>query len=70
MKEKIVELKIRKGQKCWLCKKEIKKSWCYNGHWFHEKCKEKDSRERIRKYIKSVDCGHRNLPPPPDNINK
>ena len=24
-KEKIIELKIRKGQKCWLCKKEIKK---------------------------------------------
>jgi len=42
-KEKIIELKIRKGQKCWLCKKEIKKGdWCYNGHWWHEKCKEKD----------------------------
>ena len=51
----IVEPKIRKGQKCRLCKKEIKKSWCYNGYWWHDRCKEKDSRERIRKYIKSVE---------------
>ena len=51
-KEKIIELKIRKGQKCWLCKKEIKKGdWCYNGHWWHEKCKEKDSIKRIKYYL-------------------
>ena len=62
-KEKVIELKIRKGQKCWFCKKEIKKSWCYNGHWFHDKCKEIDSKKRIKEYIKSVDCGHRNMPP-------
>ena len=45
------ELKIRKGQKCYLCKKEIKKSWCYSGHWWHIGCKIKDSNKRIKKYL-------------------
>lgn len=45
--------KLRKGQKCRLCKKEIKKgSFCYNGFWWHEKCKEKDTAKRIKKYLK------------------
>jgi|26BtaG_2_1085354.scaffolds.fasta_scaffold00142_28 hypothetical protein len=45
--------KLRKGQKCWGCKKEIEKgSWAYNGiHYWHEKCKEKDSAKRIKKYL-------------------
>ena len=47
---KITELKIRKGQKCRLCKKEIKGAWCYNGFWWHEKCKEKDTKKLIKKY--------------------
>jgi len=52
IKEKVIELKIRKGQKCWLCKKEIKKSWCYNLHWWHDKCKERDTIKNMRNYLK------------------
>ena len=45
-------LKLRKGQKCWLCKKEIKKgAWCWNGHYWHGKCKDKDSAKRIKNYL-------------------
>ena len=52
MKKEIKLLKLRKGQKCWLCKKEIiKGGWCYNGHYWHEKCKDKDSAKRIKKYL-------------------
>ena len=47
------ELRLRKGQKCWLCKKEIKKNWCYNGHWWHEKCKGRDTTKRIKKFLKN-----------------
>ena len=50
-KEKVIELKIRKGQKCWLCKKEIKKNWCYNYHYFHPQCKDKDTKKRIKNYL-------------------
>ncbi len=43
-------LKIRKGQKCFMCKKEIKKDWIWNGKWWHDKCKGKDTRKIIDKY--------------------
>jgi len=46
------EPKLRKGQKCWLCKKEIKRDFCYNGHYWHPRCKELDSKKRINKYLK------------------
>ena len=49
---KITILKLRKGQKCWLCKKEIKKDWAYSGYYWCEKCKDKDSSEKIRKYLR------------------
>lgn len=52
-KEKVNPPKLRSGQKCWLCKKEIKKgSWCWNGHFWHEKCKDKDSAKKIKNYLK------------------
>jgi hypothetical protein len=44
--------KLRKGQKCWLCKKEIKGAWCYNGHWWHEKCMDKETAKRIKQYLR------------------
>ena len=44
---------LRKGQKCWLCKKEIKKGWAYNGHYWHQRCKDKDSTKRIKNYLKN-----------------
>lgn len=44
--------KLRKGQKCWICKKEIKGAWAYNGHWFHSRCKDKESAKRIKEYLK------------------
>ena len=50
-KEKVIELKIRKGQKCRLCKKEIKKSWCYNGYWWDTRCKDKDTKKKVRDYL-------------------
>jgi hypothetical protein len=51
--EQVAPLKLRKGQKCWLCKKEIKGAWCYNGyHWWHPACKEKDTQRVIREYLK------------------
>ena len=52
---KVVELKPRKGQKCHLCGKEIKGSWCYNGFWFCAKCKEKDTKKRIKDYLKKYE---------------
>ena len=52
-KEKPITL--RKGQKCWECKKVIKGSWCWNGfHWFHSKCKDKDTRRIIKKHLKDL----------------
>lgn len=49
--------KLRKNQQCYRCKKLIKKApWCYNGHYWHEKCKNKDTAKRITEYIN-------NLPP-------
>ncbi len=43
---------LKKGQKCWLCKKEIKGTFCYDGcHYWHEKCKNKDTMKRIMKYL-------------------
>lgn len=43
-----------KYKKCWLCKKEIKEGeWCWNGlHHWHEKCKRKDTEEKIQNYLK------------------
>ena len=50
---------IHKGQKCWLCKKEIKEGWAYSGlHWWHLKCKEEDTRKRIEKYINNYNINH------------
>lgn len=48
--------KPKKGQKCFLCKKELRKgSWCWNGlHWFCSKCKEKDTHKRISKYLREI----------------
>ncbi len=43
--------KLRKGQKCWGCKKEIKKDWCWNGYYWHNKCKDIDSMKRLKKYL-------------------
>ena len=47
--------KLPKGQKCFMCKKEIKKEWAYNGHYFCGKCKDIDSANRINKYFKKED---------------
>lgn len=51
-----VELpKLRKGQKCFHCKKEIKNGiWIYNGFYWHEKCKDADTYLRIRNYLKTI----------------
>ncbi len=46
------ELKLRKGQKCHACKKLIRGIWCYNGFYFHSKCKEKDTKLKIKNYLK------------------
>lgn len=46
--------KLRKGQKCFLCKKIISGSFCYNGYYWHDKCKEKDSNRRIKEFISSL----------------
>jgi len=48
------EPKLRKGQKCWLCKKEIKRNFCYNGHYWHLRCKNRDSARRIKEAIKKI----------------
>ena len=53
-KEKVKPPQLRKNQVCWECKKEIKGSFCYNGHYFHSKCKEKDSAKRIKNYLKEL----------------
>ena len=50
-----MELKPRKNQKCTACKKIIKKEWAYNGKWWCQKCKDKDSKKRIREYLKSLE---------------
>jgi len=42
--------KLRKGQKCWGCKKEIKGEFCWNGHFWHERCIEKDAIKRFNEY--------------------
>lgn len=46
-----MNIKIKKGQKCWKCKKEIQGEWAYNGHYWHTKCKDKDTQNRIKKLI-------------------
>ena len=47
---------IRKNQKCFSCKKEIirkhNKEWAYNGNWWCLPCKEKETRKRIKRYLK------------------
>lgn len=48
------EIKIKKGQKCFLCKKEIKKDWAYNGHYWHDLCKEKNTKKRIKDYLSKL----------------
>ena len=53
--DKVSTPKLRKGQKCWGCKKEIKGEWCYNGHYWHEKCMDKETNNRINDYLKSHD---------------
>lgn len=41
--------KPKKGQKCWGCKKEIKRAFCWDGlHFWHEKCLEKKA---IKNYL-------------------
>lgn len=47
---------FRKGQKCWKCKKVIKKEeWSYNGHWWCWKCKRKDTLDRIIKVVRKYE---------------
>lgn len=53
-KEKMRDIKLRRGQKCHSCKKEIKKEWCYNGFWWHAKCKDKDTEKNINSYLKTI----------------
>lgn len=54
-RKKVDPPKLRKGQKCWLCKKEISGGWCYNGfHYFCAICKNKDTTRRIKKYLKGL----------------
>lgn len=49
MKKAKVNLpKLRKGQKCWGCKKIIKGEFCWQGHYWHEKCIEKEAMRRIK----------------------
>jgi len=49
------EIKLKKGQKCFKCKKEIKKgSWIFNGFYWHEKCKDIDTNKRISNYLKTI----------------
>ncbi len=43
-------------KKCYLCKKDIKGDWCYSGQYYHEKCKEKDSADRIKDFLKNKKC--------------
>ena len=49
-----MNIKLRKGQKCWKCKKVIKGEWAYNGHYWCTKCKDKDTTKRIEKYMKPM----------------
>ena len=44
--------KLKKGQKCWGCKEIIKKEFCWQGHFWHEKCLEKIS---IVRYLKNLE---------------
>lgn len=51
MKKETKPLKPRKGQKCWGCKKPIKLcDFCWNGHYWHPKCIEKEAIRRFKKY--------------------
>lgn len=43
--------KLKKGQLCKHCSKEIKKDWCYNGHFWHSRCKEMNTNRRIKGYL-------------------
>lgn len=45
------DLKLKKGQLCRMCHKEIKKDWCYNGFYWHTKCKNKDTSKIIKDYL-------------------
>ena len=43
-------------KKCQLCKKEIKKDYCYNGtHYWHDKCKEIDTNNKLKRYLNNKD---------------
>ena len=53
MKDKIDLPKLRKNQKCWDCKKIIKGEFCWNGHWWHEKCIDRMAIKRYFDYLKS-----------------
>ncbi|MEK6882765.1 MAG: hypothetical protein AABY22_24290 [Nanoarchaeota archaeon] len=44
-------MKLPKNQKCWLCKKMIKGVFCFNGHYWHDRCKEKDTKKLIKRYL-------------------
>jgi len=58
-KVKVNPPKLRKGQLCFRCFKEIKKDWCYNGHWWHSKCMDKESARRIKNYLKELEGKNR-----------
>ena len=45
---------LRKGQKCWKCKKIIKDEWCYNGHWWCKKCFDKNLDKVLENWITKV----------------
>ena len=47
-----LEIKMKKGQKCFGCKKIIKKDFCWNGHYWHEKCIDKLAIKRYKDYLK------------------
>ena len=47
-------IRLKKGQKCFKCKKVIKGAWMYNGHYWCEKCKDKDTAGRIRRFLKEI----------------
>jgi hypothetical protein len=48
------EPKLRKGQKCFMCKKIIKGSWCWNGHYYDDKCFDKFTSRRIGDYLGKI----------------
>ena len=49
-------MKLRRGQKCWECKKEIKGDFCFNGHYWDKKCWYKELRKRVNKYLENDGC--------------